>query len=153
MLPIASALRAVWAGLLLGGAAHGLIVPMTGWVPVNGDANVWTDATGACLMREERSGQAFPAFSSPDDARAFALKLQVTLDKRVDAVVTQPIDRAGTWGVLAAYDYVQGGARYRVSQLYLSDRGILRTITGSSAVTGADACVNTMRDFIRYLAN
>ncbi|MFC3835491.1 MULTISPECIES: hypothetical protein [Deinococcus] len=143
-----------WAGAVtLPGSAHALIVPMPGWVPVNGDANIWTDSTGKCVMREERYGQAFPTFRSPEDARTFALKLQTSLDARVDAVVTQPVDRAGNWGVLAAYDYVQAGATYRVSQLYLSDRGILRTITGSSATTGADACVNAMRDFIRYLAN
>lgn len=138
---------------LLGSAAQALIVPMHGWVPVNGDANVWTDSTGACLMREEHYGQAFPTFTSPEEARAFALKLQVSLDKRLDSVVTQPVDRAGVWGVLAAYDFQQDGATYRVSQLYLSDRGILRTITGSATVDGAGSCVNTMRDFIRYLAN
>lgn len=133
--------------------ASALIVPMTGWVPVNGDANYWTDASGACLMREERHGQAFPLFGTPEEARSFALKLQATLDKRMDAVVTQPVDRAGAWGVLAAYDYTQGGATYRVSQLYLSDSGILRTITGSSALNESGECVNAMRDFIRYLAN
>ncbi|PNY82816.1 hypothetical protein CVO96_02285 [Deinococcus koreensis] len=147
------ALPALLAALGLFAPAGALIVPMTGWVPVNGDANFWTDASGACLMREERHGQAFPLFGTPDEARAFALKLQTTLDKRMTAVVTQPVDRAGAWGVLAAYDYTQGGATYRVSQLYLSDSGILRTITGSSALSESGECVNSMRDFIRYLAN
>lgn len=133
--------------------AGALIVPMTGWVPVNGDANVWMDASGACLMREERHGQAFPSFGTPQAARSFALKLQASLDKRMAAVVTQPVDRAGEWGVLAAYDYTEGGATYRVSQLYLSDSGLLRTITGSSALNESGECVNSMRDFIRYLAN
>lgn len=145
------ALHVALTVVLLGGTTSALAVPMPGWVPVNGDANLWTDSTGACLMREDRSGQAFPTFTSPDDARAFAMKLQVSLDRRLDSVVTQPVDRAGTWGVLAAYNYQEGGETYRVSQLYLSDRGILRTITGSAA--GAGPCVNAMRDFIRYLAN
>ena len=137
----------------LSASAGALIVPMTGWVPVNGDANVWMDASGACLMREERHGQAFPSFSAPEQARTFALKLQASLDKRMASVVTQPVDRAGEWGVLAAYDYAEGGATYRVSQLYLSDSGILRTITGSSALDESGGCVNAMRDFIRHLAN
>lgn len=151
-----SLLRVLCAVLLsvsLSPAVSALIVPMTGWVPVNGDANYWTDESGACLMREERSGQAFPVFTSPEDARAFALKLQVVLDRQMDSVVTQPVDRAGNWGVLAAYDYQQAGVTYRVSQLFLSDRGVLRTITGSSASGETGSCVTAMRDFIRYLAN
>lgn len=133
--------------------AQALIVPLTGWTPVNGDANFWTDASGACLMREERSGQAFPTFTSAEDARAFALKLQGSLGRSVRSVVTQPVDRAGAWGVLAAYDYHEAGTTYRISQLYLSDRGVLRTVTGSAAAKHAGACVNEMRDFIRFLAN
>ncbi|PTA69738.1 hypothetical protein [Deinococcus arcticus] len=134
-------------------SAHALIVPMPGWTPVGGDANYWTDASGSCLMREERHGQAFPSFATPDEARTFALKLQESLGRSVRNVVTQPVDRAGRWSVLAAYDFKEGGTSYRVSQLFLSDSGLLRTVTGSSAAEGAGACVNEMRDFIRYLAN
>ena len=144
-------LAAVLAALLC--PAQAVIVPLTGWTPVNGDANYWTDASGTCLMREERSGQAFPTFTNAEDARAFALRLQGSLGRSVRSVVTQPVDRAGAWGVLAAYDYQQAGQTYRISQLYLSDRGVLRTVTGSAALKDAGACVNEMRDFIRYLAN
>ena len=121
--------------------------------PQNGDANYWIDARGECVLREERHGQAFPTFTSPDEARSFALKLQSSLGRSVSNVVTQPVDRAGSWGVLAAYDYQQAGVKYRVSQLFLSDSGVLRTVTGSSAAQGAPTCANDMRDFIRYLAN
>lgn len=145
--PLAAALC-----LTVGGAAQALIVPMPGWVPVGGDATVWTDATGACLLREERHGQAMPQFDSPDKALTFAQKLQASLDKRVDGVVAQPVDRAGAWGVLAAYDLKDGANTFRVAQLYLSDAGLLRTITGSSG-PGAGECTNAMRDFIRYMAN
>ena len=78
---------------------------------------------------------------------------RISLGRSVRSVVTQPVDRAGAWGVLAAYDYQQAGQTYRISQLYLSDRGVLRTVTGSAALKDAGACVNEMRDFIRYLAN
>ncbi|UBV43990.1 hypothetical protein LAJ19_04545 [Deinococcus taeanensis] len=148
-----SMLLSVVPGALLCGGAHALIVPLAGWAPVSGDANYWTDASGSCLMREERHGQAFPTFTSPDAARTFALKLQNTLGRNVRAVVTQPVDRAGNWGVLAAFDFQESGVTYRVSQLYLSDRGVLRTVTGSSAAQATNPCVNEMRDFIRYLAN
>ncbi|WP_229752925.1 hypothetical protein [Deinococcus aerophilus] len=137
----------------LGTPAAALIVPMKGWVPVNGDANLWTDAGGGCLLREERSGQAFPVLASQDEALTFAGKLRAQLSKNVSGVVTQPVDRAGFWAVLAAYDYREGGATYKVAQLYLSDAGILRTVTGSSAEGHKNECVNAMREFIRYLAN
>ncbi|GGR50107.1 hypothetical protein GCM10008959_09050 [Deinococcus seoulensis] len=139
--------------LALSGRSAALIVPITGWTPLNGDANFWADPSGQCVMREERHGQAFPQFTTPDDARSFAVKLQSSLGRSVSNVVTQPVDRAGNWGVLAAYDYQQAGVKYRVSQLYLSDRGVLRTVTGSSAAQHSPACVSDMRDFIRYLAN
>lgn len=153
MFPARSLITTLSTVLCLLSPALALTVPMSGWAPVGGDAQFWTDASGACLMREERHGQAFPQFDTPEDARAFALKLQNSLKKQVAGVVTQPVDRAGVWGVLAAYDYVEGGVTYRITQLYLSDSGILRTITGSSVSTELSGCVNSMRDYIRYLAN
>lgn len=138
---------------LLGPSASALIVPMTGWVPVAGDARVWTDASGTCLLREERTEQAFPVLASQPEALAFAVKLRQQLSKTMGPVAIQPVDRAGFWAVLAAYDYKQDGATYKVSQLYLNDAGLLRTVTGSSAEGEKGACVNAMREFIRYLAN
>ncbi len=134
--------------------AQALIVPMPGWTPVAGNANEWVDGAGACLLREEKHGQAFPAFKTQDQARAFALKLQSKLSARkVREVVTQPVDRAGAWSILASYSYEQSGITYRISQLYLSDSGILRTVTGSSAEFEGSPCVNAMREFLRYLAD
>lgn len=150
LLPAASALA-----VALAASAHALVLPLSGWTPVNGDANVWTDPAGACLLREERHAQAFPAFAGQPEALAFALRLQKSLGKgqQVRDIVTQPVDRAGAWTVLASYIHEVDGVSYRISQLYLSDAGRLRTVTGSSAEHEASACVNEMRDFIRYLAN
>lgn len=144
------------AAALLVPAAHALVVPLSGWTPVNGNANVWIDPAGACLLREERLNQPFPAFSLEEDALKFALRLQASLAKsKVQDIVTQPVERAGTWAVLAAYTHEDknSGVLYRISQLYLSDAGQLRTITGSSALHEGSSCVNDMRDFIRYLAD
>ena len=138
---------------LLAPSSSALIVPMNGWVPVEGNASVWTDTSGACLLREERTGQAFPVLASQPEALAFAGKLRKQLSKSVGPVVIQPVDRAGFWAVLAAYDFKQNGATYKISQLYLNDAGVLRTVTGSSAEGEKGACVNAMREFIRYLAN
>ena len=131
-----------------------LIVPLAGWTPVEGNANLWTDEAGACLLREDRSGQALPTLGTQEAARTFALRLQKSLGRSgVREIVTQPVERAGTWAVLAAYTHEEGGVAYRISQLYLSDAGLLRTVTGSSAQYEARACVNAMRDFLRYRAN
>lgn len=149
-----ASLRLGLLGALLGFPAQALIVPLTGWTPVGGDANVWTDPGGACLLKEERHGQPFPAFESQDRALTFAKRLQTSLGRSaVREIVTQPVERAGGWAVLAAYTYEDGGVAYRISQLYLSDSGILRTVTGSSAQHEASACVNEMREFLRYLVN
>lgn len=146
-------IAALLAGLLAP-AAGALVVPLGGWAPVGGNANVWTDAAGACLMREERHGQAFPTFRTLDEARTFALRLQKSLaGGAVSEVVTQPVERPGGWGVLAAYALQDQGVAYRISQLYLSDAGLLRTVTGSSAQHEASPCVNEMRAFLRYQAN
>lgn len=159
-MPVRRALTALVPVALLSvsGVAGALIVPLRGWTPINGNAQEWIDPAGACLLREERHGQAFPSFRSATEARAFAGKLQASLIRQGSAqklseVVAQPVDRAGIWSVLAAYSFESAGVKYRVSQLYLSDRGILRTVTGSSAQHEASDCVNSMRDFIRYLAN
>lgn len=120
---------------------------------MNGNANLWTDPAGACLLREERHGQAFPSFGTQAEAHRFALRLQNSLGKsRMREVVTQAVDRAGTWAVLAAYTHEANGVTYRISQLYLSDAGLLRTVTGSSAQHEASPCVNEMRTFLRYQA-
>lgn len=139
---------------LLAAPARALVVPLDGWKPVNGNASLWTDPEEACVIREERHEQAFPAFGSLDEAGRFALRLTNTLTRGgVSEVVTQPVDRGGGWAVLAAYTLGEGGVLYRVSQLYLSDAGRLRTVTASSAQFEASPCVNEMRQFVRYAAS
>lgn len=149
-----SSLAAAALAALLAAPARALIVPLEGWTPVNGNADVWKDGAGACLLREERYEQALPTFRTQEAARTFALRLQKSLGRGgVREVVTQPVERLGGWAVLAAYVHEADGVTYRISQLYLSDDGSLRTVTGSSAQHEASACVNAMRDFLRYQAN
>ena len=140
---------------LLAPSASALIVPMTGWAPVKGDASIWTDALSACVLREERHGQAFPLLKTEAEARAFAVRLQGSLSKSlkksgVGDLVTQPVFRADAWGILAAYSQEVNGATYEISQLFLSDSGLLRTVSASSAQREASPCVNEMREFLRY---
>ncbi len=137
------------------GSASALVVPLPGWVPVQGDASLWQDAAGACLIREDKYGQAFPLLTSKQQATATANRLRTTLSAGgLTEVVTQPVQRgSGVWNVLASYAYQEGGVTYRVSQLFMSQSGILRTVSGSSAVNNGTPCTSAMREFIRYGVN
>ncbi|KQR27951.1 hypothetical protein [Deinococcus sp. Leaf326] len=138
---------------LLCGLAPALVVPLRGWTPIAGDASRWQGGGGECLIREMRHTQAFPALPTQQSATAVANRLRASLSKAsLSEVTTQAVDRGATWAVLAGYVYAEGGARYRVSQLYLSDGGKLRTISGSSAAGTSSPCAASMREFIRYQA-
>ncbi|MFC5847506.1 hypothetical protein [Deinococcus petrolearius] len=138
---------------LLGGAAPALVVPLRGWTPIAGDASRWQGGGGECLIREMRHTQPFPAMPTQQRATAVANRLRASLGKAgMGEVTTQPVDRGAAWAVLAGYVYEEAGARYRVSQLYLSEGGRLRTVSASSAVGTVSPCAASMRDFIRYQA-
>jgi hypothetical protein len=132
---------------------------MTGWAATDTSQKTWADPNGVCLLHEEQLTQAYPSFETADAARTFALKVQKALmdqtenGQKLQAVVTQPVDRAGKWTVMAAYLFTQNDVQYRATQLYLSNAGKLRTVTGSSADGEASACVNQMHEFLRYLAD
>ncbi len=139
--------------LLIFCSSFSLVVPMSGWAPTKGDSQQWSDDTGACLLKEEHYGQAFPLFQSSIDANKFANKLKVTLGRSMKNVVTQPIDQGKSWAILVAYDFKDSGNVYRIQQLYLSEKGLLRTITGSSTSNTKSSCVSAMLYFIRYFNN
>ncbi len=136
-----------------------LTVPLTGWKATDSTRNTWADDAGACLLHEENLTQSYPTFKTADAARTFALRVQTALQgqteggQKLQAVVTQPVDRAGKWTVMAAYLFTEKEVQYRATQLYLSDSGKLRTVTGSSADGEASSCVAQMREFLRYLAD
>ena len=150
---------ALFGAILTAVPAWALTVPLTGWTATDSSGATWTDAAGACLMREEKLTQPYPSFTTAEAARAFALRVQAALLKqsengqKLQSVVTQPVDRAGRWTVMTAYLFTQQQVQYHATQIYLSDSGKLRTVTGSSASGEASACVNQMREFLRFLAD
>ena len=150
---------ALFAAVFTVAPAWALTVPLTGWTSTDDTRATWADAAGVCLLREEKLTQPYPGFSTADAARSFALRVQTALlgqsenGQKLQSVVTQPVDRAGRWTVLAAYVFTQQQVQYHATQIYLSDGGKLRTVTGSSANGEASACVNQMREFLRFLAD
>ena len=127
-------------------------VPFPGWSAQ--DDRTWGADSGVCVLREEKHQQDFTTFASREEAVTFAAKLQKALfAQKLAGVVTQPVERAGQWGVLASYTYTNAGETYSITQLYLSEGGKLRTFTGSSKGGVVDQCVTDMRSFVRYLAN
>lgn len=149
------ALTAFFALLSVSWGASALVVPLKGWTPIGGDASQWQDAAGACLIREDKYGQAFPQLTDKQQATATANRLRLSLTAGgLKEVVTQPVaGEGGAWNVLASYAYQESGVTYRISQLFMSQSGILRTVSGSSALNNTNACANAMRDFIRYGVN
>lgn len=135
--------------------AAALVVPLSGWVPIGGNADHWQDAQGSCLLKEEKYGQAFPELKTNQAALALANRLRTALQaKGLTEVITQPLQRQdNTWAILASYGYQEGGVTYRISQLYLSQSGLLKTLSGSSAVNNTSTCAVAMRDFIRAQVN
>ncbi len=147
--------RLLLLSLVLSAApARAISVPISGWRALDAGQTNWTDGEAACMLREERLAQGYPGFTDRDSARAFAIRLQRALmAQKLQAVVAQPVERGDRWTVLASYLFTQGGVRYRAIQLYLSDDGRLRTVTGSNADGEASVCVGEMHDFLRFLAN
>lgn len=134
------------------GLALGLTVPFENWE--TRPDGVWTGGGGACLLRENASAQVFPALLTPTDATQFAARLQKALfDKKLRSVVTQVVERPDQWAVLASYQLEDRGETYKVTQLYLSSGGRLRTVTGSARQAEFDQCVNDMAAFVKNLAN
>ncbi|WP_052326703.1 hypothetical protein [Deinococcus peraridilitoris] len=127
-------------------------VPFSGWSAQ--DRTTWSADSGTCLIREEKYVQDFPAFATSEEAAKFAARLQKSLyTQKMQTVYTQPVERSGKWGVLASYKYTTGNEVFKVTQLYLSEGGKLRTFTGSFRDGALDPCVNDMLSFVRYLAN
>ncbi|ULH15462.1 hypothetical protein MF271_16320 [Deinococcus sp. KNUC1210] len=141
-------------GVLATSSALALTVPMADWTSEGGDSSTWTDSAEACVLHEETLPQNFPALTDSAAATRLAVKMQqALLGQKLQDVVTQPLNRGGTYAVLAAYGFAQSGVQYRAVQLFLSDGGRLRTVTGSYSEGEASPCVLELHDFLRNTAN
>lgn len=142
------------ATALLLGSASALVLPYVDWAAAPDGS--WASLNGACLMREETLVQPYPTLPDAVAAQKFAVRLQAALgSQKMQQVVTQVVERPGTYTVLANYLYAVGDATYKVTQLYLpgkADKTKLRTITGSALQAEGDSCVENMREFLRYKA-
>ncbi|WP_425145441.1 hypothetical protein [Deinococcus sp.] len=137
--------------------ASALTLPLAGWTTTDAGAgaggSTWTDSAQACVLREDRLSQPFPSLPDAGAAGRLAVKMQkALLAQHFGEVVTQPVARGAGWAVLAAYTFAQDGVQYRAVQLFLSDAGKLRTVTGSYADGEASPCVNELHDFLRNTA-
>lgn len=141
--------------LLLSAWAGALTVPLPGWTPVAGDVTQWQDASGNCLLQEDRYGQAFPLLTTPAQAKAMAQQLRLgLLGRGMTAVTTQamPGSDKKSWSVLATYDYSAGGNVYRVTQLYRSQSGLLVTLSGSTSSGQGAPCAAALGQYLRAQA-
>ena len=131
------------------------LTPPAGWVAAG--SGTWRDSSGACVLRVQQFSKPFAVLASQTQALTLGGKLQRALSQSgMNSVTFQPVGPPdsgltppGEWGVLAAYTYAQAGVSYQIAQLYFSQGGQLRTVTGSNSAGEASACVNTMRNFLK----
>lgn len=147
-------MRSLILALLLGGSAlAALKVPFAGWAP-SSDPAVWQSAGGQCVLREQLHDQAFAPLPDQAAANTLAARLQQSLlAQKFSEVSVQTVQRGGAYGLLASYLLSSAGGSYRVTQLYLSDAGKLRTLTGSVAEGEQNKCAADIQNYLRYLAD
>ncbi len=139
------------AATLMGSASASFNVPFAGWTASGPDA--WQSAAGNCIIKEELHDQPFAALPDMPHATALAARLQQTLTARKFTDVTAiPIERGGSFGLLATYLLDSAGNTYQITQLYLSNGGKLRTLTGSVQSSVTDKCAADITNYLRYLA-
>ncbi|WP_261664115.1 hypothetical protein [Deinococcus sp. Marseille-Q6407] len=110
-------------------AAHA--APQGKWTEVS--AGQWADPARQCTYRAERRGQAFPLLRDQASAARLAGALKTGLSRQgVRDIQVRPVLRGQTWGLFASYVYPSAQGEAQVAQLYLSQGGVLRTVTGST---------------------
>lgn len=141
----------LWTGLagIVLSTASAINIPLEGWTSIT--PTLWTSAGSACVLRETQHTKPFVPLASRVEADAFGKKLKAALEQqKMKEVNTESNSRLNQWAVMATYTMISEGRGYYVTQVYLSENGKLRTITGSSRVTSNDTCAFKMREFLRY---
>ncbi|WP_189643275.1 hypothetical protein [Deinococcus piscis] len=93
----------------------------------------WADPAQQCSYRVERRGQAFPVLRDHASAVRLAGALKDGLAAQgVRDIQVRPAARGTVWGIFASYVYPSKQGDARVAQLYLSQGGLLRTVTAST---------------------
>ncbi len=121
---------------------------LEGWTQASD--GTWHSARDLCVMGEDRSSKDYAPLTTLEDAQKAALGVQKNLEKqKLTGVQLEIVPRPDQFTLLAHFDYVAQGRPHRARQLYLSDGGKLRTLTGSSELPQDDACVFEMERFLK----
>lgn len=125
----------------------------------------WADPTRACTYRTEQRGQAFPLMGHQDAVKLSGEVRQSLIRQGMREVSVRPAARGQHWGLLASYVYPSTEGEAQVAQLYLSQRGLLRTVTASThaktvsalppgqAATSPAACWADLARWVEFSAN
>ena len=85
-----------------------------------------------------------------EDALKAAQNIQKNLEaQKLRGVHVNVIPRPDQFALLVRFDYQAEGRPHRAHQLYLSQDGKLKTLTGSSEVSQPDSCVLEMERFLK----
>ena len=121
---------------------------LKGWTQASD--GTWHSARDLCVMGEDRSSKDYAPLTTLEDARTAALTVRKNLEKqKLTGVQLEIVPRPDQFALLAHYDYLAQGRPHRARQLYLSNEGKLKTLTGSSELPQDDACVFEMERFLK----
>jgi len=110
----------------------------------------WHSARDLCVMGQDRSSKDYAPLTTLEDAHKAALGVQKNLEKQeLTDVQLEIVPRPDQFALFVHFDYVAQGRPHRARQLYLSDGGKLKTLTGSSELPQDDACVFEMERFLK----
>jgi hypothetical protein len=121
---------------------------LEGWIEAND--GTFHSPLDLCILKEDRSSKAFAALLTLEDALKAAQNIQRNLEaQKLGGVQLEVIPRPDQFALLVRYDYQAEGRPHRARQLYLSQDGKLKTLTGSSEVPQPDSCVLEMERFLK----
>jgi|GEM_PF-2391682 len=121
---------------------------LEGWTQAK-DGN-WHSSKDLCVMGQDRSSVDYAPLITLEEAQKAALNVQKNLEKqKLTGVQLEIVPRPDQFALFVHFDYQAQGRPHRARQLYLSNEGKLKTLTGSSELPQDDACVFEMERFLK----
>ncbi len=124
------------------------LVQLEGWNKAQD--GTWHSRADLCVMGQDRSSKDYAPLITLEDAKRAAMGVQKNLEKQnLTHVQLEIVPRPDQFALFAHFDYQAEDRPHRARQLYLSDGGKLKTLTGSSELPQDDACVFEMERFLK----
>ena len=121
---------------------------LEGWIEAND--GTFHSSLDLCVIKENRSSKVFKPLLTLEQAQKVALDVQKNLEaQKLSYVQLEISPRPDQFALLVRFDYQAENRPHRARQLYLSQEGKLKTLTGSSEVQQNNSCVLEMERFLK----